>query len=461
MEKTATISNPLGTERIGKLIVRYAIPTIISNVVNSLYNMVDQIFIGNGVGYLGNAATNIILPLMTFVMALGMMIGDGTAAYMSLNLGKNKPEKAAKGVGNAITLTVGIGVVVAVITEVFLQPLCHLFGATTDNLSYALEYGRIVALGFPFAMICCSFGSIIRADGRPKQTMLGLMIGCITNMILDPIFIFVFKWGVAGAAFATIIGQFLNASYYIYCMTRFKFISLKKEYIRLERNICKSVCGLGTSSFITQGSTVIVITVLNNALGTYGALSRYGADIPLAALGITMKVNQLVSGVAVGIASGVQPILGYNYGSGQYDRVKKSFKWSLTAGTLILFAAFIVFQVFPEKIVLLFGQESELYTEFAVKCFRTYLGGCFLIPAGAVTGIFFQAIGKTITAALLSLSRQVIILIPAVLILGALGGVEGILWSGAVSDCLSGIISLITVAVCWKGIFRKDGVKNE
>lgn len=461
MEKTATISNPLGTERIGKLIVRYAIPTIISNVVNSLYNMVDQIFIGNGVGYLGNAATNIILPLMTLVMALGMMIGDGTAAYMSLNLGKNKPEKAAKGVGNAITLTVGIGVVVAVITEVFLRPLCHLFGATTDNLSYALEYGRIVALGFPFAMICCSFGSIIRADGRPKQTMLGLMIGCITNMILDPIFIFVFKWGVAGAAFATIIGQFLNAVYYIFCITRFKFISLKKEYTRLERNICKSVCGLGTSSFITQGSTVIVITVLNNALGTYGALSRYGADIPLAALGITMKVNQLVSGVAVGIASGVQPILGYNYGSGQYDRVKKSFKWSLTAGTLILFAAFIVFQVFPEKIVLLFGQESELYTEFAVKCFRTYLGGCFLIPAGAVTGIFFQAIGKTITAALLSLSRQVIILIPAVLILGALGGVEGILWSGAVSDCLSGIISLITVAVCWKGIFRKDGVKNE
>ena len=461
MEKNATISNPLGTERIGKLIVRYAIPTIISNVVNSLYNMVDQIFIGNGVGYLGNAATNIILPLMTLVMALGMMIGDGTAAYMSLNLGKGKPDKAAKGVGNAITLAVGVGIVFAILIEIFLNPLCHLFGATTDNLPYALEYGRIVALGFPFAIICSSFGSIIRADGRPKESMIGLLIGCITNIILDPIFIFVCKWGVAGAAFATIIGQLLNAIFYIFCMFRFKFIKLKKEYFPLKWDTCKSVLGLGTSSFITQGSTVLVITVLNNALGTYGALSKYGADIPLAALGITMKVNQLVSGVAVGIAAGVQPILGYNFGSGQYSRVKKSFKWSLTAGTMILVIAFVVFQVFPEQIVLLFGQESDLYMEFAVKCFRTYLGGCFLIPAGAVTGILFQAIGKTVHAAILSLSRQVIILIPAVLIFGMLGGVEGILWSGAVSDCLSGIISLITVGICWKGIFRKDGEKNE
>lgn len=459
MEQT-TNSNPLGTQPIGKLLLRYAIPTIISNVVNSLYNMVDQIFIGNGVGYLGNAATNIILPLMTFVMALGMMVGDGAAAHMSLNLGKGKQKNAARGVGNAVTLTVAIGVTVAVLTEIFLRPLCHLFGATTDNLAYALEYGRIVALGFPFALTCCSFGSIIRADGRPKQTMFGLMLGCITNMILDPIFIFIFDWGVAGAAIATVIGQFLNAAYYIYCMTRCQFIKLRKEDVRLSRQVCKSVCSLGASSFITQGSTVLVIIVLNNALSTYGALSQYGADIPLAALGITMKVNQLVSGVAVGIASGVQPIIGYNYGSGQYDRVKKAFKCSLTVGTLILFAAFIVFQVFPEKIVLLFGQESELYMEFAVKCFRTYLGGCFLIPAGAVTGIFFQAIGKTIPAALLSLSRQVIILIPAVVILGALGGVEGILWSGAISDCLSGFIALITVAVSWKGIFGKDEVKN-
>ena len=461
MEKNVTISNPLGTERIGKLIVRYAIPTIISNVVNSLYNMVDQIFIGNGVGYLGNAATNIILPLMTFIMALGMMIGDGAAAYMSLNLGKGKPDKAAKGVGNAITLAIGSGIVFAILIEIFLNPLCHLFGATTDNLPYALEYGRIVALGFPFAIICSSFGSIIRADGRPKESMIGLLIGCITNIILDPIFIFVCKWGVAGAAFATIIGQLLNAIFYIFCMFRFKFIKLKKEYFPLKWDTCKSVLGLGISSFITQGSTVLVITVLNNALGTYGALSKYGADIPLAALGITMKVNQLVSGVAVGIAAGVQPILGYNFGSGQYDRVKKSFMWSLTAGTIILIFAFIIFQVFPEQIVLLFGQESDLYMEFAVKCFRTYLGGCFLIPAGAVTGILFQAIGKTVHAAVLSLSRQVIILIPAVLLFGMLGGVEGILWSGAVSDCLSGIIALITVGICWKGIFRKDGVKNE
>lgn len=456
MKKTGTMTNPLGTENIGKLIIKYAIPTIISNVVNSLYNMVDQIFIGNGVGYLGNAATNIILPLVTFVMALGMMIGDGTAAYMSLNLGKGETDRAAKGVGNAITLTVSVGIIFTILVEIFLEPLCHLFGATVDNLPYAISYGRIIVLGFPFAMICASFGGMIRADGRPKESMIGLLIGCITNMVLDPIFIFVFKLGVSGAALATIIGQMLNAMFFIICMFRFKFIKLKKEYFVLKGNICKSVCGLGTSSFITQGSTVVVITVLNNALGTYGAFSKYGADIPLAALGITMKVNQLTSGVAVGIAAGVQPILGYNYGSGQYDRVKKSFWLSLTAGTLILVAAFVVFQVFPEQIVLLFGQESELYMEFAVKCFRTYLAGCFLIPAGAVTGIFFQSIGKTVHAAILSLSRQVILLVPSVIIFGMIGGIEGILWSGAFSDCWSGIISLITVARCWKGIFKKE-----
>ena len=205
------VVNPLGTERVGKLMVRYAIPSIISIVVNSLYNMVDQIFIGQGVGYLGNAATNIILPLTCILLALGLLIGDGTASYMSLNLGKGRSQEAAYGVGNAITLTIGSSVILLVLFEVFLEPLCHLFGATDANLPYALEYGSIIILGFPFAMIDGAFGSIIRADGRPKASMVGLLIGCITNMILDPIFIFVCQWGVKGAAWATIIGQILNA----------------------------------------------------------------------------------------------------------------------------------------------------------------------------------------------------------------------------------------------------------
>ena len=233
MSTEAVVVNPLGTERIGKLMVRYAIPSIISIVVNSLYNMVDQIFIGQGVGYLGNAATNIILPLTSILLALGLLIGDGTASYMSLNLGKGRTQAAAYGVGNAVTLTVGTSVVLLILFEVFLEPLCLLFGATEGNMSYALEYGSIIVLGFPFAMIDGAFGSIIRADGRPKVSMAGLLIGCITNIILDPIFIFVCHWGVKGAAWATIIGQILNAIYFIVCMLRFKTIKVTKRHLSL------------------------------------------------------------------------------------------------------------------------------------------------------------------------------------------------------------------------------------
>lgn len=446
------VANPLGTEWVGKLMIRYAIPSIISIVVNSLYNMVDQIFIGQGVGYLGNAATNIILPLTSILLALGMMIGDGTASYMSLNLGKGRNEDAAQGVGNAVTLTVGISVLLLVLFELFLEPLCHLFGATEGNLPYALEYGSIIVLGFPFAMIDGAFGSIIRADGRPKVSMVGLLIGCITNIILDPIFIFVCHWGVKGAAWATIIGQILNAVYFIVCMLRFKTIKVTRQHLVPKWTVIKKLLTLGTSSFISQVASVFVIAVMNNSLVKYGAMSKYGADIPLAALGITMKVSQLITG----IATGIQPIFGFNYGSGRYDRVKKTYKLALTSCTLILVAAFFIFQFCPEYIINLFGQESDLYIEFAVKCFRVYLLACFMIGAGAVTGIFFQAIGKPVPAALLSLSRQIIFLIPAMLLFGYLWGVEGILWAGPVGDGLSGVISLITLGVSWKKIFSKE-----
>ena len=449
-------ANPLGTERVGKLMIRYAIPSIISIVVNSLYNMVDQIFIGQGVGYLGNAATNIILPLTSILLALGMMIGDGTASYMSLNLGKGRSQAAAYGVGNAITLTVGTSVVLMILFEIFLEPLCLLFGATEGNLPYALEYGSIIVLGFPFAMIDGAFGSIIRADGRPKASMAGLLIGCITNIILDPIFIFVCHWGVKGAAWATIIGQILNTVYFVVCMLHFKTVEMKKQNLIPNWPVIKKVLTLGTSSFIAQGAGVFVIAVMNNSLVKYGAMSKYGADIPLAALGITMKVSQLITGIALGVASGIQPIFGFNYGSGQYDRVKKTYKLALTTCTLILIVAFFIFQFCPEYIINLFGQESELYMEFAVKCFRIYLLACFMIGAGAVTGIFFQAIGKPVPAALLTLSRQILFLIPAMLIFGHFMGVEGILWAGPCGDGLSGIVSLITVGVSWKKIFSKE-----
>ncbi len=353
-----------------------------------------------------------------------------------------------------VTMVIGTGIALMILFELFLMPLCRLFGATDSVLPYAMDYGRIIVLGFPFSIICSAFGSPIRADGRPKVSMVGLLIGCITNMILDPIFIFVCGWGVKGAAWATILGQVLNAVYFIICLFRFKTIKMHKECFILDAKVVGNVASLGTSSLISQVASVFVIAIMNNMLVKYGALSEYGPDIPLAALGVTMKVSQLITGITLGIASGVQPILGYNYGSRQHDRVKKTLKWSLVLGTAIMFVALFIFQVFPKQIISIFGQESDLYVEFAVKCFRIYLLACFLIPAGAVSGIFFQAIGKPIPAAVLSLSRQIILLIPAMLILGYTMGVEGILWAGPFSDALSGIIALVTVRIFWKQIFE-------
>ena len=266
MEQTVSVKNPLGTERIGKLLVRFAVPSIIALVVNSLYNMVDQIFIGNGVGYLGNAATNVILPIMTVVLAVGLMIGDGCAAFMGLNMGKGDPDKAARGVGNAVVLTIAFGVIFTILCEVFLEPLCWLFGATEQSIQYCLDYGRPIIIGFAFLGIDMAFTPIIRADGRANISLIGMLIGCITNVILDPIFIFVCDWGVAGAAWATIAGQFLNAVYFIICMFRCKTVKLEKKHFRLSGRVCGKMCVLGLSSFITQFALVIVIAVVNNTL---------------------------------------------------------------------------------------------------------------------------------------------------------------------------------------------------
>lgn len=248
----------------------------------------------------------------------------------------------------------------------------------------------------------------------------------------------------------------MNAFYFIACMRRFQSFELSREHLILKVSVVKKMLTLGISSFITQIASVLVIAVMNNLLVKYGELSKYGADIPLAVLGIVMKISQLVTGVALGIAAGIQPILGYNYGSGQYDRVKRTYMLALKISTMILIIAFFIFQFWPEQIISIFGKESELYVEFVVKCFRIYLLACFMIGAGAVTGIFFQAIGKPVPAALLSLSRQIIFLLPAMLILSYFIGVDGVLWTGPFGDALSGIVSLITVGVCWKKIFQKE-----
>lgn len=435
---------------------RFAVPSIIALVVNSLYNMVDQIFIGNGVGYLGNAATNVILPLMMVVLAVGLMIGDGCAALMGLNMGKGDMETAEKSVGNATVLTIAFGVIYTVLILIFLEPLCWLFGATEQSISYCLEYGGPIILGSTFLAIDNAFTPIIRADGRANVSLIGMLIGCITNVILDPIFIFVFKWGVGGAAWATIIGQFLNAVYFIVCMKRCKTVKLKKEHFKLNGKICGKMCLLGVSSFITQFALVIVIATVNNTLKKCGAMSIYGEDIPVSAMGIVMKVSQILVSVVLGLATGILPIVSYNYGSKQYDRVKKLYKYALLIGTIVMSVSCLVLELFPAQIVSIFGRQNELYMDFAKQCMQIYMAATFSVGVSIVTGIFFQSIDKPIQSMVLSLLRQIVILVPAVILLGLSGNVINVLWAGPISDGASCIASLIAIIGCWKSIFKNE-----
>ena len=449
--------NPLGFEPIGKLMLKFAIPSIIAMVVNALYNIVDQIFIGRGVGFLGNGATNVIMPLTMIVLGFGLLIGDGCAAYLSLHLGRGEKDEAAQGVCNAITLAVIVGLTIGVLSYLFIEPLCLLFGATANILPYALDYGRIIIIGVPFMVINCALSGIIRADGSPQYSMMGMIMGCVVNIILNPLFIFGLHWGVAGSALATIIGQILNAVFYLLYIRKFQHISIRRSYFRLKTGIISKVCSLGISSFITQIAVFFNSAVSNNVLVKYGAMSAYGADIPMTTMGITMKINQLIMAIVLGIATGTQPILGFNYGAGNMERTKKALKIMVIASTVCMGMAFIAFQCFPNAILSIFGTESDLYTEFAVKCLRIFLLFCLLNGFQICSGIFFQAIGKPLQATVLSVSRQVAFLIPATLILPFYLGVEGALWAGPVADGLAFMLSAVILATQWKRIFNQEG----
>lgn len=436
-------TNPLGYQPIGKLLGTFAVPSIISMVVSTLYNIVDQIFIGQGVGYLGNGATNVILPLTVIALALGLMIGDGSTAYFSLCLGQENRQGAAQGVGNAITLTVVASILLTALSLCFLKPLCILFGATDATMSYALEYGFIIVLGFPFYMFSMGFNSIIRADGRPVYAMLATLSGAILNTILDPIFIFIFHMGVRGAAIATVLGQIVSCIITLLYLGKFRCITLTPDCLLPRRKLCGRVCNLGISSFFLQLATTIVITVMNNVLVKYGAVSKYGAEIPMTTLGITMKVNQIITGIVIGISVGAQPIIGYNYGAGKIARVRKTYLLAVICSTIVMGAGTMLFQLFPDAIVSIFGSESDLYREFAVKSLKIFLLFILLNGFQLCTGTFFQAIGKPLQATLISLSRQVLFLLPALLILPRFMGVDGALWAGPVGDACAFVLALV------------------
>lgn len=440
MEKEENI---LGTEKIGKLIRKFSIPCIISLVVNSLYNIVDQIFIGWGVNYLGNGATNVVFPIVIICLAFSLMFGDGSSAYLSLKLGEKKNDEARNGVGNGISLSIIVSIFFATIVLIFLPQLLNLFGCTDSLRSLALEYGYIIAIGLPFMIIGTTLNSIIRADGSPKYAMISMLSGALLNIALDPLFIFVFHMGMKGAAIATVLSQFLTFIINILYLKKLKSISFNLNMFKLKLNIVKKLSMLGISSFITQMSFVVVMAIENNLLGKFGAESKFGAEIPITVFGIVMKISQILNSIIIGIVAGSQPIIGYNYGAQKYDRVKKTLKLVLLFSVIVSTIAFILFKAIPDKLISIFGSGDENYMEFACLSFRIYLMLCICNGVQIPSGVFFQAIGKSVKSAILSLSRQILLLIPAMILLGNMFGIIGILYAGPVADGIAFILAVV------------------
>lgn len=433
------------TDPIGRLIVRFAIPCVIALVVNALYNIVDQIFIGWGVGYLGNGATNIVFPITIIALAFAVLVGDGGAAYLSLKLGEGDSESVKKGLGNAVVMVTILGVLMLIIFLALMNPILALFGATDALLPYAQDYGYIIAIGLPFTMISTALNAMIRVDGSPKYAMFSMLLGAIINVIFDPVFIFVFQMGVGGAAIATVMGQVVSFIVSVVYLPRFKTLHFDVSSLRLNGKVCANILALGVSSFITQIAITIVMVLFNNLLKQYGAQSIYGSEIPITTMGIAMKVNQIMLSILVGIAVGAQPVIGYNYGCKNFTRVKKAFLIAIIAAEVVAVICFFVFQFAPMSVISLFGAEEGLYNEFAVKCFRIFLMLCPLNGFQTVAAIFLQAIGKPVKSAIVTLSRQIVFLIPVTIVLPMYLGVTGVLWAGPVADGLAFILAFILI----------------
>lgn len=446
LQQTHIQENPLGCQSIPSLLKGFAIPSIIAMLVSSLYNIVDQIFIGQGVGYLGNAATNVAYPLTTICLAIALLIGIGSASRFSLYLGAGEKEKAEKTVGNGICMMAAFGLIYAIAVEIFMVPLLTAFGATAEIMPYAETYSRIVAIGMPFLIITNGMSNLARADGSPKYSMTSMLIGAVINTILDPIFIFVFHLGVAGAAWATIIGQFFSFIFAVMYIRKFKNIRLSRKDIGLSVKECLQTASLGMSNSLNQVAITFVQIVLNNSLTYYGSMSAYGKEIPLAACGIVMKTNAILLAVIIGISQGSQPIIGFNYGARQYDRVRKTYKLAITANLAVSTAGFILFQFFPYQIISLFGTGEPAYFEFSIHFMRIFLFMVIVNGVQLISSNFFAAIGKPLKGLLLSMTRQVFFLIPLVLILPLFMGLNGILYAGPAADSIAFIVTVTLIS---------------
>ena len=436
--------NPLGYKPIKSLLISFSIPAIIGCLINSVYNIVDQIFIGQGVGYLGNAATTVAFPIMTILLAFATLIGAGASAYAAIRLGERREEEAVRTLNNAFSVTAVVGIVIMVVGLIFLEDYLPFFGATEKIMPYAKDYTGIVLLGTPFNLLSIVLSNMARTDGHPRLSMYGVLIGAILNTILDPIYIFVFGWGVKGAAIATITSQFISflvlTIYFVRKNKNPLHMRLKKKYMMPNPRRVKRFLTLGISSGITQSVACIMQVVMNNSLVFYGDRSEIGGDAALSAMGVVMKIAMIMAAFGIGIGIGAQPILGFNRGARQFKRLRKTYKMAAASATLSIFVFWRVCQLFPEQIISIFGNDNAAFSDFAVKCLRIYLFTIFFAGFQIVSTNYFQATGQPLKASILSMLRQLLLLIPLILILPRFFGLNGILFAAPVADTLSAVI---------------------
>lgn len=442
--------NPLADEKINHLLRKFAIPSIIAMLVSSLYNIVDQFFIGRSVGELGNAATNISFPLSISCVAIALLFGIGGAAAFNISMGQGEydqeeKEKAPYYMGNSVTMLFGCGVILLFVTQLFLTPLLKFFGSPDNVLEYAKIYTRIVSLGFPFLILSAGGGNLLRADGSPRLTMTCNIVGAVINTVLDAIFVFVFKWGMAGAAYATIIGQFVAFGLVVYFLRNTKTVKLTKKHLIIKPAFVKRIAALGAAPCSNQLAMMVVQIVMNQSLKYYGALSVYGEAIPIACAGIISKVNMLYMSFIIGLSQGLQPIVSFNYGAGNYKRVKKAYVLASIYGFAISILAFLLFQFAPRQIISIFGNGSEVYYEFAIKYFKIFLFFTFMNFIQPITSNFYTAIGKPVGGIVLSLTRQILFLLPLLVIFPIFIGIDGIMYSGPIADFLAALVCVIMV----------------
>lgn len=454
----------LGKENIKKLLVTFCIPCVISMLINSVYNIVDQIFIGKGVGTYGNGATNVIFPLVLIFNGVAGLIGNGAAAGLSLKLGAGKKDDATKSVGQAITVTILTAIVLAIISYLFLPNIVMLFGCTENVYEYAIEYGRIIIIGAPFMIFYSALSNIIRADGSPKYSMNMLLIGAVINLVLDPIFIFVLNMGVKGGALATVIGQVVTAFIAAAYIKKFKSIDLDRQSFKLDSDVWSTIA-LGLSSFITQVTVLVLFVFMNNVLTKFGAASKFGADIPLALYGVMQKINTLFISTVLGITIGAQPIIGYNYGAKNYKRVSECLKIVISINMMVGVVFNAMFFFFPRQLAGMFisagDANYELFMEFATLMCHSFLLVIALNALEITCSTSIQSLGKVKKATILALLRQVVLLIPISLILAIpfRKGIYGILYAGAISDSICFVIAIILIGSEFALLKKQESAK--